>query len=402
MKNPFSRDSHDQRVEYLRGHRPISGRATAKPASLPHVMPPLKVTSLEEDRRNNGRSNGLFNQQLHAATATRTPMMNLVYPPLREADLRVNNLPESKHRREVPQPIAGISRLVNKVFSNRKHVDTQKATEQTQAAAMPRTMYINPRLVIHQPEIRKRSLRGLQLGWRLLSLALAAALSYGIYFMWTSPYFKVTTPSVTGNVRVESAEFISTMAVEGKPAFMIVPSEVKTTLLNTFPELVSLKLEFIFPNKVSLEVMEREPVLIWKQGGQTVWIDLFGIPMMPRGQAGDWFVVTAEGGAVGPVAVDPVNHPGEYKPVVGTDLILTILNLGNMTPSGTTIAYDPRYGLGWVDPKGWKVYFGFNTTGLDSKLAQYAGIVANLDRQGIQPKIISVQYPYAPFYRLEQ
>ena len=96
------------------------------------------------------------------------------------------------------------------------------------------------------------------------------------------------------------------------------------------------------------------------------------------------------------------NHPGQYKPIADPELILTILNLANMTPAGTSIAYDPRYGLGWVDPKGWKVYFGFNMVGLDSKLAQYAGIVTNLSNQGIQPKIISIQYPYAPFYRLEQ
>ena len=91
------------------------------------------------------------------------------------------------------------------------------------------------------------------------------------------------------------------MAIEGKPAFPVVPSEIRTAILNTFPELESLPTwHFPFPNKVSLQVKEREPVLIWKQGGQTVWIDLFGIPMLPRGQAGNWYMVTAEGAAVGP------------------------------------------------------------------------------------------------------
>jgi hypothetical protein len=400
MRKPFSRETSEGRADYLREHRTRPSRVPPKPAALPQVMPSLQVVTLDEDRRNN-RTNSLFNQATRTSTTPRAPMMNLVYPPLREADLRDNTKIEIKHHREIPQPVIKLRKLAGKVVSMHKRGETRKNAEQPQAAVMPRTVYVNPHLVIRQQETHRRSFKVAHLGWRLLSLVLAGMLSYAIYFMWTSPFFKVTSPVVTGNVRVESAEFVKTMAVEGKPAFLVVPAEIRAVLLNTYPEVETLDLDFPFPNKVNLEVKEREPVLIWRQGGQTVWIDLFGIPMMPRGQAGNWYMVTAEGGAVGPEAIDPVNQPGQYKPVVSTDLILTILNLANMTPAGTSIAYDVRYGLGWVDPKGWKVYFGFNTDNLDSKLAQYAGIVANLDRQGIQPKIISVQYPYAPFYRLE-
>lgn len=402
MKKPFSRETPDKRAEFLREQRSHSSRIPAKPAPLPQVMPPMIVTTLEKERRRNKQTTGLFNQPVRKATTSRPTMMNLVYPPLKEADLRDNHKTEIKHRREIPQPVIKIKKLTDKMASNRKRIKLHNQSEQPQAAAMPRSIYVNPRMIVRQPETRKRSLKGLYLGWRLLSLVLAGALSYGLFFMWTSPLFKMTTPVVTGNVRVQSEEFVKTMAIAGKPSYTIVPSEVRATLLNTYPELVSLNLDILFPNKVNLKVTEREPVLIWRQGGQTIWVDLFGIPMLPRGQAGNWYVVTAEGGAVSMVPIDPINHPGQYKPVADSGLILAILNLANMTPSGTSIAFDSRYGLGWVDPKGWKVYFGFDTEGLDSKLAQYAGIVTNLDRQGIQPKLISVQYPYAPFYRLEQ
>jgi hypothetical protein len=401
MRKPFSRENSEQRSEFLRGQRSRSSRVPAKPAQLPQVMPSMHVATLEEDRRSN-RATSLFNPPVRTAGSPRPPMMNLVYPPLREADLRDNTKIEIKHHRETPEPVVKIRKLAGRVVSFHKRGRAHPEAKQAQAAVMPRMVYANPHLIIRQTESHKRSLKVANLGWRLLSLVLAGVLSYGIYFMWTSPHFKVVTPLVTGNVRVESEEFIRIMALEGKQAFSIVPSEIRSTLLNTFPEVESLNLDFTFPNQVNLTVKEREPVLIWRQGGQTVWVDLFGIPMLPRGTAGNWYLVTAEGGAVAPEPVDPVNQPGQYKPVTSTDLILAILNLGNMTPSGTSIAYDARYGLGWVDPKGWKVYFGFNTENLDSKLAQYAGIVTNLDRQGIQPKIISVQYPYAPFYRLEQ
>ncbi len=396
MKKPFSRETPEKRAEYLRQHR---SKANTEPAPLPAVMPPLRVTALDESRRIN-QQGSIYNKPAGTARSTRTPMMNLVYPPLKESDLRDAQKDSIKHRRQTP--VATVNKLAGKVVAMRKAINNEKPVEEQDNGVIPNLVYANRHVVIPQPKKRKLSLKGMNLGWRMLSLALAGALSYGIYFMWTSPLFKLAAPVVSGNVRVGSAEFVKAMAVEGKHSFAVVPSEVHDTLLNAFPELVSADLHFNFPNKVDLVVMEREPVLIWKQGGQTLWIDLFGIPMMPRGEPGNWYVVTATGDAVGLVPIDPVNHPGQYKPVAGSDLILMILNLANMTPSGTAIAYDPRYGLGWNDPQGWKVYFGFNMEGLDSKVAQYAGIVTNLNNQGIQPKIISVQYPYAPFYRLEQ
>lgn len=398
MKKPFNRESSEQRAVYLRKHR---SKPNSEPAPLPQVMPPMKVTALDEIRRSN-HMGSIYNKPVSTSGSSRTPMMNLVYPPLKESNLRDAQKAAVKRRRQTPEPFAAVTKLAGKVVAARKANNNEKPAEEPEAEVKPNSVYINRRMVIQQSKARKISLKGMNLGWRLLSLVLAGVLSYGIYFMWTSPFFKVASPVISGNIRVSSAEFISAMAVEGKPSFTIVPSEVHNTLLNTFPELVSANLHFIFPNQVALEVTEREPVLIWKQGGQTLWIDLFGIPMLPRGESGNWYVVTATGDAVGLVPIDPANHPGQYKPVAGTDLILMILNLANMTPSGTAIAYDPRYGLGWNDPQGWKVYFGFNMDGLDSKVAQYAGIVTNLNNQGIQPKIISVQYPYAPFYRLEQ
>jgi|GEM_PF-366016 len=402
MSKPFTKDSPDKRAESLRQRRSKSTRVPTQPTPLPQVMPPLQVTTLEADQRYNDLSDALFKKPARTRGTSRPSMMTLVYPPLKEADLKIKQKTDGTHRTEKPSPARMFNQLIGRDTRAPKTAGAKNHTARHPSETIPHSVYINPRLLVHEPVNRKVSLKGLNLGWRLLSLALAGTLSFGIYFMWTSPTFKMVTPTVTGNVRVDSADFIKIMGVEGKPAFAIVPADIRNTLLNTFPELVSADLNFHFPNKVSLKVSEREPVLIWKQGRQTVWIDIFGIPMQPRGQAGNWFVVTAEGSAVGAAPIDPVNRPGEYKPVADPGLILTILTLGNLTPAGTSIAYDPRYGLGWNDPQGWKVYFGFNTDGFDSKLAQYAGIVANLDNQGIHPKIISVQYPYAPFYRLEQ
>lgn len=399
MKKWFRKDTTGNRADSLRGTRIRDSRAAKKPVEFPQVMPPLPVISLDEADRSNSLSDALFKRSTRTMSAQRPSMVQLVYPPIRGATPSAFPAPEGETGQHTPvTPNELFRKLTNKPSSQ---VKAEPESMQT-AANQPSAVYLTPRQYVPRPVKAKRSLRELRLGWRLLSLLLACAMSYAIYVVWTAPTFKMLAPTISGNVRVASEEFINNLAVEGIPSFMLVPDQLRNNVLNTFPEVVSADLEFQFPNKLHLNIIEREPVLIWKQGGQTYWIDLFGIPMLPRGQAGNWYVVTASGNATGPVPIDPVNHPGEYQPVADPGLILTILTLGNLTPAGTTIAYDPRYGLGWNDPEGWKVFFGFNTENFDSKLAQYAGIVTNLNAQGIQPAIISVQYPYAPFYRLEQ
>ncbi len=61
--------------------------------------------------------------------------------------------------------------------------------------------------------------------------------------------------------------------------------------------------------------------------------------------------------------------------------------------------YDPQYGLGWQDPRGWSVYFGQNTQNIAMKLEVYQSLVENIISQGIQPTLISMAYPDAPFYK---
>ncbi len=49
------------------------------------------------------------------------------------------------------------------------------------------------------------------------------------------------------------------------------------------------------------------------------------------------------------------------------------------------MTYDPQYGMGWQDPRGWSVYFGQNIQDIPMKLVIYQSIVDTFIRQGIQP-----------------
>jgi hypothetical protein len=78
-----------------------------------------------------------------------------------------------------------------------------------------------------------------------------------------------------------------------------------------------------------------------------------------------------------------------------------MLALSEYLPEDTYLQYDPQFGLGWQDPRGWLVYFGSNTSEIDIKLAEYETIISTLQAENRQPALISLEFLHSPFYRME-
>jgi hypothetical protein len=72
-------------------------------------------------------------------------------------------------------------------------------------------------------------------------------------------------------------------------------------------------------------------------------------------------------------ASDPLNP----VPFISTEMVQALKGLGSHVPPGMVIIYNPSYGFGWNDPRGWRVYFGISA-------------------------MINVTYPTAPYYRMSQ
>ena len=63
------------------------------------------------------------------------------------------------------------------------------------------------------------------------------------------------------------------------------------------------------------------------------------------------------------------------------------------------MVYDPQYGIGWQDPRGWQIFFGVTMDNLPLKVQAYQAIMDMLSLKGVQPTLISVAYLDAPFYK---
>jgi cell division protein FtsQ len=236
-----------------------------------------------------------------------------------------------------------------------------------------------------------------QLGPRWVSAALTMVLCFLLLTMWTAAPFTVAAAEVRGNQRLGAEEVNKVLGMSGEPIFKAVPAQLETDLRTTYSDLKSVSVHVSLPNHITVDVVERTPVLAWYQNGVVTWIDSNGVAFAPRGDDPGLLAISANGAPI-QIPPDPALSIYEQK-FITPEMIKALSTLAPIIPAGMPMIYDPRYGMGWQDPRGWTVYFGQNTNDIPMKLLVYQAIADTLTLQGIQPTLISVEYVNAPFYK---
>lgn len=254
-----------------------------------------------------------------------------------------------------------------------------------------------PGLHVQMPAVSVPRVQG---GWRLLSLFLALSLGAALYLAWTLPAFRVVSAGVQGNQRISSEEINAVLNATGQPIFTLRPGDLETRLRLNYPELESARVALELPNTVLVSVVERQPVVVWQINGGYTWIDASGVAFKPSSTVNPLISVVALGSPA--PGVPSVDDPLSPVPYVSSDLVRAIRTLAPHVPAGTTLIYDPHYGLGWTDSRGWKAFFGSAPDEMALKWQVYQAMVNSLLQRGISPAFISVQYVNAPYYRMSQ
>jgi hypothetical protein len=235
-------------------------------------------------------------------------------------------------------------------------------------------------------------------GPRWISFLLVALCGVALYFVTSDSYFTVSSANVIGNNRVSADEISSALGVMGLPAAMLNPAQVEYNLLAAFPDIATAQVEINLPAEIVVTVSERQPIAAWQQDGQTVWVDAQGYAFPPRGFVEGLVTINALSAPPVPANVDLTQVIGA-RPFLSEEMAAALMILSPHVPQGSSLVYDPRYGLGWTDPRGWQAYFGHTHGDVNTKLQVYQSMVDYLIKQGITPQLISVEYPDAPFYR---
>ena len=258
----------------------------------------------------------------------------------------------------------------------------------------------------------------IRIGWRLLSFFLVLLFGTGLYLFWTLPEFRVTAAHITGNQRIPTDEINGVLGLSGYPIFLLTHDQIELRMLHNYPELASVEVDISLPNIVTVNVTERQPVIMWQQDGVYTWIDETGTAFRPRGEAPGLIVVQAlsappalstpvpaslDSGETDQTAVSsPENDPLTPVPFISEETVKALIALAPHVPPGTPILYDPVTGFSWTDGRGWQAVFGLSGDDTETKALVYQAMVDWLTQHGIRPILINVAYPSAPFYRLEQ
>ena len=252
-------------------------------------------------------------------------------------------------------------------------------------------------------EMRLPSIPVIGFGWRLFSALLIAGLGFAIYFLWTAPFFNVESIDVSGLVRISDEELNAVADVVGKSIIFVDPAKVEQALSAAFPELENIHVETEVPNKVLVNLVERQPVLAWEQDGQTYWIDEYGMAYPPHGDSKP--SISVQGSdllASIPIDSEITANEEQQPQSIPVELVNAVLILNQKIPEGSPITYDSQHGIGWYDSRGWQVYFGSGGEDMELKWKVYWKTFKRLKKAGIRPALISVEHVHAPYYRLER
>ena len=299
----------------------------------------------------------------------------------------------AKSSQLVARPLPVITSRENAGDAAPQTINRSKTRRRYQAA------FSMPGIQIHMPAI---TMPRFEVGWRLLSFFISLLLGAALYLAWTLPMFRVTVAQVIGNQRITADEINAVLNSAGQPIFTLLPSDLEQRIRLDHPELASAKVTLALPNVVSINLTERQPVILWQQNGAYTWVDEHGVAFRPRGPQGANKLISVNALAAPPPSQSSATDALSPTPYVSEDMVKAIQILAPNVPSGATLTYDPHYGLGWSDSRGWQAYFGSGSQDMIMRLKVYQSLVSSLLQRGIYPVFVNVQYSNAPYYRLSQ
>ncbi len=265
-------------------------------------------------------------------------------------------------------------------------------------------------------ELRLPSIPFVRLGWRVVSLLMVLMMFASLFLIWKAPVFQVNSVQAVGLQRLTAGDLNIVMGAVGRSVFTLNPAVLDENLHQAFPELSKISIKIGLPASVKVVATERKPVIAWVQDGNETWVDADGVSFPARGTPANTLVKVEGHG--NPPSITPATLQIDAKSLVegaaaspsittptlrlSPELVSAILALGAKMPEDTLLVYDSVHGLGWNDPKGWEVYFGSEDQDMEMKLTVYQALVEQLENEGIQPAMISVEFVHAPYYRMER
>ncbi len=243
--------------------------------------------------------------------------------------------------------------------------------------------------------------------WRLLSFfAVAIVIVLAISFAFNSNAFRIEQVSVEGTHNSALIQNIQRMGMQGQNIFIV---NVNSLLerVDAYPLVSSSSISKNWPNRLTVTVVERVPVLLWQTRQGTYSVDGQGVVIAPASETvgADHLmtVVDTRNDGKGQV-LKPGVHLSQADIVFAVDVFNHLPRVAGITTF--KLRYDAtasRASYVVESPGGWLAYLGSadDTNPLDNRLTELQQIVSLTQQQQLTLATIDLRYGLHPIYTLK-
>lgn len=224
------------------------------------------------------------------------------------------------------------------------------------------------------------------------------AASFGLYSLFTVPYFQVQHITVAGTRNGQILAAIQQVHLTGVNIFLA-DTSADAAHIKSLPPIADASVTRSLPDTLVVHVVERKPVLIWQVGDTLYSVDSGGAIIAQVQQVGSL-----------PVVIDEHRLDQQSKPFTpGGKIDPKIVQMARQllerisTASGITsfTLHDTLlYGIVLNSAEGWQARFG-SPENLDTKINELVAILQFVRQQGQQVALIDLRFGFYPYYRLK-
>ncbi|MGD9315297.1 MAG: FtsQ-type POTRA domain-containing protein [Anaerolineae bacterium] len=223
-------------------------------------------------------------------------------------------------------------------------------------------------------------------------LALVALIGLAVYASTEARFF-VYGAQIVGVQHLQAEEIYQAAGVHEQNIFWVDPQAVARRVVDLHG-IKAVRVRSELPALVSIEVEEREPVVMWRATTQNedLWLD------------GDGVVLPYHGDVQSPDMIFVVDH-GERHLQLGDriepdGIVQSARQLAAKVPGVKVFTYQPGWGLSFTqgtDQAEWPVYVG-TSEDLLHKIQVLQALTDYLQANNIHPRYVDVRWPDHPVY----
>lgn len=213
---------------------------------------------------------------------------------------------------------------------------------------------------------------------KLVALALMLLATTALLTFFNTDLFYVFNFQITGLKYLNSAEVERASGIAGYNIFFI-ESQAVERALSRLPEVKSVQVTTALPNRVVIEIEERQPEVTWLRGSESYWVGADDIAFRARTNLPQQVTLR-----------DLDQSPVKLGQKVSPDGMAATRALRDAWPDAPrALEWSDARGLAFGDEHGWKIYLG-DAIEMAGKVAKYRALASQLAAQNIKIKFIDL------------